>query len=121
MSQKKRQLAIIDSVQISPGRGRAAGQTICELQMIIMIGEERGQRIVKRYYFDRDLPDVLKQDFLRLGMLASEIGDLERSKSELVGRIARLALVTDEDGKLRIFVEDYIGSDDPRKYYPQKR
>lgn len=113
-------LAIIAKVTLGNGRGKAEGCTVCELNMIVTRGEHRGHAVRKRYFYHQELPDIMKKEFLMLGFTVQSPEDIPQVKNDLIGKIALLMLST-TDGKFNCYIEGYVGSDKPEKYYPINR
>ena len=79
--------------------------------------DARHQSLATRYFYEDQLPRRLMDDFLRLGLRVRGPEEVDKVRDQLVGRIARLTLKTDE-GKQRVFVGNYVGCGDPAQYHP---
>ena len=112
-------IAIIAAVTFDNGKGKAEGCTVCKLQMVITRGASQGQIITKRYFYQQDLPDLMKKEFLMLGKTIQSPEDVAGAVNALTGKIALISL-SETDGKLRCYIESYVGSDDPAKYAPRR-
>lgn len=110
-----RKMVIVTEADCYDGIGSDIGRTIFELVLKVTAGEEKGDEVIKKYVFERDLPDYLRHDLLRLGYLIHSVEDLQRISRELVGMVLRVSLVKDGDA-LRVYLDDYFGRDDPKKY-----
>lgn len=65
--------------------------------------------------FEEKFPDSLCKDMLRMGFMVRSFEDIESITGQLVGIVVRVSLAQDGD-TLRIYVDDYFGRDDPKKY-----
>ena len=117
MLQDGNQLAIVTAAKCEAGRGKADGLTVCELTWMIIAGDQSCQSLATRYFYEDQLPRRLMDDFLRLGLRVRGPEEVDKVRDQLVGRIARLTLKTDE-GKQRVFVGNYVGCGDPAQYHP---
>lgn len=112
---RARKMVIVTEAEFYDGVGKDVGRTIFELALTVTAGEGKGDEIVKKYVFDGALPDYLRRDLLRLGYLINSIEDLQRIAGKLIGMVLRVSLVKDGDA-LRVYLDDYFGRDDPKKY-----
>ncbi len=112
-------IAIIAAVTLGNGKGKAEGYTVCKLQMVITRGTCQGQIITKRYFYQQDLPDLMKREFLMLGITIQSPEDVANATDALTGKIALLS-ISETDGKLKCYIDSYVGSDNPAKYAPRR-
>ena len=110
---RARLMAIITEVVCLNGVDFKEGEYTFELIMVITSGDRQGEEIDKRYEFSNNPPDYLRRDLLRLGFLIQTGEELAAISDQLVGMIVRLSLDGDTS---RIYIEDYFGRDDPKKY-----
>lgn len=110
-----RLMAIIAGSVWWDGVGAKEGDHTFELVMIVTAGERRGEEIDKRYIFRDDPPDFLCRDLLRLGLLVRTAEDLQAAAKQLIGIVVRVSLAEDGDTS-RVYIDDYFGRDDPKKY-----
>ncbi|WP_141826037.1 hypothetical protein [Clostridium sp. KNHs216] len=110
-----RRMAIITESGCWKGVGRDEGKSTLFFEMVYISGSEKGKAIEKRYVFEEGLPDSLCKDMLRMGFMVKSFEDIESIAGLLVGIVVRVSLVQDGD-TLRIYVDDYFGRDDPKKY-----
>lgn len=95
--------------------GNRCGTTVLMLAMVCISGEARGMEIEKNYEIEDALPDYLKRDILRLGYRVETVEDLKEITESLEGIIVKVSLVGDGDA-LRVYIDDYFGRDNPKKY-----
>lgn len=113
--ERVRRMAIIAESACYDGVGNQEGKTILNLVLVYTAGAERGQEAERRYEFEGDPPEFLRRDMLRLGFLVNTAEQLKDAANQLVGIIVRVSLVQDSD-TLRVYIDDYFGRDDPKKY-----
>jgi|GEM_PF-2694319 len=110
-----RRMAIITESGCWRGVGRDEGKSTLFFEMVYISGAAKGETIEKRYVFEGNLPDPLCRDMLRMGFMVRSFEDIESITEQLVGIVVRVSLVQDGD-TLRIYIDDYFGRDDPKKY-----
>lgn len=111
-----RRMAIISEAACYDGVGNQQGKTFLTLQMIYTAGAERGRVIDKRYTFEGDPPNYLCMDMLRLGFMVDSMEKLKEITEQLIGVVVRVSLTQDGD-TLHVYIDDYYGRDNPKKYY----
>ncbi len=117
MEEKKyvRRMAIIAEAACYDGVGNLQGKTFLTLQMIYTAGAERGQVVDKQYVFEGNPPDYLRRDLLRLGYMVDSTEKLMEITEQLIGVVVRVSLTQDGD-TLHVYIDDYYGRDNPKKY-----
>lgn len=113
--ERTKRMAIIAESTCWDGSGEEDGKTVFNLMMICIAGDERGQKLDKRYVFKETLPDYLCRDLLCMGYMLKSIEQLKDIAGQLVGVVIRVSLVQDSD-TLRVYIDDYFGRDNPKKY-----
>ena len=108
-------MAIISKADCYDGVGNRMGKTILYLALVYIAGAERGTEFEKRYEFEGNPPEFLRRDMLRLGFRVETPEQLKKTAGQLPGIIVRVSLLQSGD-TLRIYIDDYFGRDDPKKY-----
>lgn len=113
--ERDRRLAIIAESACWDGVGNEDGKTILNLVMVCTAGAERGQEIEKRYVFQGSPPEYLCRDLLKMGYMVQSLEQLKDIAGQLVGIVIRVSLAQD-GGTSRVYIDDYFGRDNPKKY-----
>lgn len=112
---RNRGMAIITESACWDGVRDEEGKTVLNLVMVCIAGGERGKEIERRYVFKDDPPEYVRHDMLLLGYRTDTVEALKKIAGQLVGVVVRVSLVKD-GGTLRVYIDDYFGRDDPKKY-----
>ncbi|RPF41899.1 hypothetical protein EDD70_2959 [Hydrogenoanaerobacterium saccharovorans] len=108
--------AIVAAVTCSNGKGKAEGYTVLELLLVVISGEQQGAQIRKPYFLKETVPESLTKDFYKLGVRVSTKDDAIKAKDDIAGKILQVSL-SNVDSTVYCAFEQYIGTDDPAKYY----